>query len=473
MGKEDRFMASMARLDGKAKFIHNSFSVNSIGQKLTLDSLISKSSKEKEIAKSYEKTIVAKKKTDRLSEVEANPIEVKKTKRKGAYEVNKEKVSDWDSTIQKRRLAKSYDFTNHTSSQPLETIEVASKKFKIETPLEAEISSLLYGGTKAKSDEEVKNSFMKDQSKDLRNVKKHLAEIAKARTLARRKEEKDRHQSKIKSKRYRRALRKRKQELVSKETEDSKVEIEKADFKRAEERATLRHKTVSKKLRFYDQTNTKESEVRRTQNLASQKLREKRAGNDSDSDDSEKNDENGDSEDEIMQKTAKLIKDKASTTQKVTKRINPDDFVQTEIKDFEAMEDTDDEDQDEKDAFSADVTSFDSGIDVEKKENEDKTPKVLPGWGSWSSDLPKVKKPKLKKKPDFKRSLVLKDGKKFLADHQLMTVPHPYKNFDDCQSDLSQPVGDTFVPKTTVMKTTKPKVHVKLGAKLEADQKDE
>ena len=42
-----------------------------------------------------------------------------------------------------------------------------------------------------------------------------------------------------------------------------------------EERATLRHKTVSKKLRFYDQTNTKESEVRRTQNLESQKLRAK------------------------------------------------------------------------------------------------------------------------------------------------------------------------------------------------------
>ena len=44
---------------------------------------------------------------------------------------------------------------------------------------------------------------------------------------------------------------------------------------RVEERATLRHKTVSKKLRFYDQTNTKESEVRRTQNLESQKLRAK------------------------------------------------------------------------------------------------------------------------------------------------------------------------------------------------------
>ena len=47
---------------------------------------------------------------------------------------------------------------------------------------------------------------------------------------------------------------------------------EKADFARVEERATLRHKTVSKKLRFYDQTNTKESAVRRTQNLESQKL---------------------------------------------------------------------------------------------------------------------------------------------------------------------------------------------------------
>ncbi len=67
----------------------------------------------------------------------------------------------------------------------------------------------------------------------------------------------------------------------------------------------------------------------------------------------------------------------------------------------------------------------------------------------------------------------MKDSKKGVAPHQLPTVPHPYKNLDDCQATLSQPVGDTFVPKTTVLKTTKPKTHVKLGAMVQPEAKDE
>ena len=111
---------------------------------------------------------------------------------------------------------------------------------------------------------------------------------------------------------------------------------------------------------------------------------------------------------------------------------------------------------------------------MEKKESEAKGPKVLPGWGSWSSELPKVKKQKEKKKPqNFKRSLVLKDSKKKLGEHQLMMVPHPYGSLEDCQSELSQPIGPTFVPNSTVMKQIKPKIHVKQGAMLKPDQKDE
>ena len=111
---------------------------------------------------------------------------------------------------------------------------------------------------------------------------------------------------------------------------------------------------------------------------------------------------------------------------------------------------------------------------MEKKEAENKGPKVLPGWGNWSSEVPKMKKSKQKKQPQkFKNSLVLKSSKKKLGEHQLLSVPHPYKSLEDCQSELSQPVGHTFVPKTTEMKSTKPKIHVKLGAMLQADQKDE
>ena len=49
MGKEDHFMAQMARLDGPAKFLHKSFTVqtdsisNVIGKKLSVESLMSSS----------------------------------------------------------------------------------------------------------------------------------------------------------------------------------------------------------------------------------------------------------------------------------------------------------------------------------------------------------------------------------------------------------------------------------------------
>ena len=91
---------------------------------------------------------------------------------------------------------------------------------------------------------------------------------------------------------------------------------EKADLARVEERATLRHKTVSKKLRFYDQTNTKESAVRRTQNLESQKLRAKvDLKNDSDSEDETnvKTAKAVDSDDEdVLLKTSAMIAKKNS-----------------------------------------------------------------------------------------------------------------------------------------------------------------
>lgn len=363
MGKEeDKFLASMARLDGKAKFLHQSFTIgtNSLssvtGQKLTLSSLVSTSGKEKEITKSYEKSIEKRKSKDRLPENDANSLASKKLKRKGAFEVNKEKVSDWDSVIQSRRLAKSYDFTNHKSNAPLETIEESSQKFKIETPLEAEISKLLYG--KPGQNEKDKNPFLKDHSKDLQATRKHLAEIAKARKLARQKEAKDKYQSKIKSKRYRRALRKQKQGLL--EAQDTEQVQKKADLDRIEERATLRHKTVSKKLRFYDQTNTKESEVRRTQNLESQRLRAKVVGQ-QESDDEATEDVD---EDEVMAKAAsKLIK--AKKENELTQlKIDPNDFVQASIKEFQ--EDSDEELEDNEDvesAFKADISTFDSGIE--------------------------------------------------------------------------------------------------------------
>ena len=136
--------------------------------------------------------------------------------------------------------------------------EESGKKFKIGTPLEAEISKLLHGEQSTTE----KNPFFKDHSRDLKAARQHLAEISKARWMARQKDAKDKYQSKIKSKRYRRALRKRKQEQEKSANVDDDGEADqKAEFDRVKERADLRHKTISKKLRFYDNTNSKESLV--------------------------------------------------------------------------------------------------------------------------------------------------------------------------------------------------------------------
>ncbi len=118
-------------------------------------------------------------------------------------------------------------------------------------------------------------------------------------------------------------------------------------------------------------------------------------------------------------------------------------------------------------------------VRVAKKEDQPRVPKVMPGWGSWSSDPQKMKKkkdkkvPKQEKKPVYKNNLVIKESKAGLASHQLPHVPFPFKNLDDCQAYLATPIGDTFMPKTTVAKQTKPKCHVKLGAYLQPDEREE
>ncbi len=273
MGK-NRFLSSISSLDGAPKFLHSSFKVpdSSLsgvkGQNVTASSLLLTSDsktddkvenddlKNKDWSKSYEATICKRKKTDRLSGPATDSIQAKKLKRTGAFELNKEKISDWDPIIHGRRGAKHYDFTQQKSKQTLETIEDSCKKFKIETPLEAEVSRLLHGDRKAEDDES-KKDFYRDHSRDLRAARKHLEEIAQARKLARKQEAKDRYQNKIKSKRYRRALRKRKQEQAKAETLEKDLE-KKVDYERAQERATLKHKTVTKKLRFYEKNNSKE-----------------------------------------------------------------------------------------------------------------------------------------------------------------------------------------------------------------------
>jgi hypothetical protein len=71
---------------------------------------------------------------------------------------------------------------------------------------------------------------------------------------------------------------------------------------------------------------------------------------------------NSDDDEEILVKTSMIPKKKVNDKDVTTKRINPNDFIQTtEIKDFNEVESSEDEDEDEQDAFKADIATFDSG----------------------------------------------------------------------------------------------------------------
>ena len=92
MGKEDRFVASIASLDGKPKFLHNSFQISGnlssvTGKKITAKSLLLNPEKHKDFAKSFDSSIESKKKNDRISGPDPDSLEAKKLKRKGAFEV--------------------------------------------------------------------------------------------------------------------------------------------------------------------------------------------------------------------------------------------------------------------------------------------------------------------------------------------------------------------------------------------------
>ena len=73
---------------------------------------------------------------------------------------------------------------------------------------------------------------------------------------------------------------------------------------------------------------------------------------------------NSDDDEEILVKTSMIPKKKVNDKDLTTKRINPNDFIQTtEIKYFNDVESSEDEDPDEQDAFKADIATFDSGIE--------------------------------------------------------------------------------------------------------------
>nr|CAB3267574.1 U3 small nucleolar RNA-associated protein 14 homolog A-like [Phallusia mammillata] len=171
--------------------------------------------------------------------------------RKVEYQKTSEKLAKWDPVVQSHRKADHISFPLTQPPLYIKTVDKQlSRKGKKLTPLEEEIYALLRGNKCVErpdhdltlQEEEILASVSLEEAQERR------AELQKHRALMSYHESKSKRQKKIKSKKYHRMLRKRKMKEDATKEDDDEAEdaVKRAERMRAEERASLRHRTGSK-----------------------------------------------------------------------------------------------------------------------------------------------------------------------------------------------------------------------------------
>ncbi|KAL4441441.1 hypothetical protein ABPG77_001945 [Micractinium sp. CCAP 211/92] len=172
--------------------------------------------------------------------------------RKAGYEESKKEADKWLPIVKANREAATIRFTADKSAVPRVTTTAAlAAQHRPETDMEAEVAALLAsaGAHSAQAVAEAEEALaMKALS--VEEVRERQNRLARMRALLFYHETKAKRLKKIKSKEYRRKLKKaekRKAEAAGEEDEDQlRLEQEQAEFDRAKERLTLKHKNTSR-----------------------------------------------------------------------------------------------------------------------------------------------------------------------------------------------------------------------------------
>ncbi|XP_022757960.1 uncharacterized protein C57A7.06 isoform X2 [Durio zibethinus] len=172
-----------------------------------------------------------------------------KLERMAVYEHSKKDITKWEHLVKRNREAPTI-FFGEDVDLGFSTVGAIASEFEPRSEFEKKIATLVY-------DEKVMEAHKADGSKLLELNKisaedymKHRAHIAKMRSLLFHHEMKRKRIKKIKSKTYHRLKNKDKAKAASVEMlmdpEAAKEQARKQEFKRAEERMTLKHKNKSK-----------------------------------------------------------------------------------------------------------------------------------------------------------------------------------------------------------------------------------
>eukprot|EP00890_Picochlorum_soloecismus_P006277 jgi/Picsp_1/6650/NSC_03993-R1_protein len=185
------------------------------------------------------------------------PIQ-ERQERKAAYDVSKKDIQKWMPLVKSHREAPTLRLTADKDAVPrMNSIAAISSKHVPETKMESEVAALLEaaGASSAAAITESEDALaMKMLSPEEAKARKD--QLARMRALLFYHEVKAKRLKKIKSKEYRRKLkksRKRKQEELEEMTLMDEDEIrqqrEEAEYERAKERLTLKHKNTSRFIR--------------------------------------------------------------------------------------------------------------------------------------------------------------------------------------------------------------------------------
>ncbi|KAJ1879300.1 hypothetical protein LPJ57_002916 [Coemansia sp. RSA 486] len=174
--------------------------------------------------------------------------------RKVAYDQTKKSVSEWQTTVNANRTAEHLSFPLNVSGEFNSTTHtLVNGAERSKTEMEKQISDILkQSGMSEQQQRQYEELELKDVSAE--EVRKRQHELRMMRELMFRSEQKAKRIAKIKSKAYRRILKKQRLRAEDKEMERIKEQdpemyemlMEKMAQKRAEERMSLRHKNTGK-----------------------------------------------------------------------------------------------------------------------------------------------------------------------------------------------------------------------------------
>ncbi|CAK1587098.1 unnamed protein product [Parnassius mnemosyne] len=192
------------------------------------------------------------KETQKASKILPKPLEkpqAERIKRATGYEQTKKKVGRWDPVVARNRTVDFVTFPLKNVNTKLQPTQEFLSKLKLKSPLEKELEEVDPPAAEEPEEEEEPLYPMSYEE-----MLEHRQQLAKLRAQQSYKAAKAKRQSKIKSKKYHRILKKDKlkqqlkefEELQSKNPEEALKKLEALEKARALERHTLRHKNTGK-----------------------------------------------------------------------------------------------------------------------------------------------------------------------------------------------------------------------------------